>query len=422
MNRNISTPLLPFNYRADEPRKGRGVAVRSVEELMCRPVPSSEPLVVSGLFAGIGGVELGLARAGHESSLLCEIDPGALAVLEERLPHGKLAKDVRMLKALPRDTQLLAAGFPCQDLSQAGKTRGIRGKESGLIGQVFRLLDRRRLPLVLLENVPFMLQLAKGAALDLIVTEFERMGYKWAYRVVDTRAFGIPQRRQRVLFLASRELDPRDVLLADDAGEPEPRERTPESACGFYWTEGIRGLGWAVDCIPTLKGGSTIGIPSAPAIWMPSGVVGTPDIRDAELLQGFEADWTRPAEKVTRSSFRWKLVGNAVTVNIAHWVGTRLDNPGEYDPSGDLPLSRRSRWPSAAWNLGDGRFISNVSKWPASVPMTPLARFLRFPVKPLSEKATSGFLSRTDRSALRFPHGFLEAVAAHLEAVRGATS
>src|SRR6185436_15412249 len=88
-----------------------------------------------GLFAGIAGLELGLARAGHESLLLCEIDRAARAVLDARLPAIAKHDDIRTLRALPEGTQLVAAGFPCQDLSQAGQTRGIEGARSGLVGE-----------------------------------------------------------------------------------------------------------------------------------------------------------------------------------------------------------------------------------------------------------------------------------------------
>ena len=55
-------------------------------------------------------------------------------------------------------------------------------------------------------------------------------------------------------------------------------------AHGFYWTEGIKGLGWAANAVPTLKGGSTVGVPSPPAVWLPSGEIVTIGLRDAELL------------------------------------------------------------------------------------------------------------------------------------------
>src|SRR4051794_13715391 len=93
------------------------------------PSHRSTPLRVAGLFAGIGGIELGLHRAGHSTTLLCEIDEAADAVLVEWFPGVPLVRDVRKLKALP-DVDLVAAGFPCQDLSQAGRTAGIRGNNS----------------------------------------------------------------------------------------------------------------------------------------------------------------------------------------------------------------------------------------------------------------------------------------------------
>ena len=259
------------------------------------------PLTVAGLFAGIGGIEVGFHRAGHETELLCEIDPGASNVLRHRFPDVPLATDIRAIKGLP-NVDIVAAGFPCQDLSQAGRTAGIGGTQSSLVGEVFRLLDsRKRGPKwLVLENVSFMLQLDRGRAMRYLADELEVRGYSWAYRVVDTRAFGLPQRRQRVILIASKTEDPRTVLFADDA-EPFEPGFSPNRWCGFYWTEGSRGLGWAVDAVPTLKGGSTIGIPSPPAIWKPkTGEIVTPGISDAERLQGFDADWTLPALEAPR--------------------------------------------------------------------------------------------------------------------------
>ncbi|MDN5545277.1 MAG: DNA cytosine methyltransferase, partial [Rhodococcus sp. (in: high G+C Gram-positive bacteria)] len=118
-----------------------------------------------GLFAGIGGLELGLSEHGWNTELLCEIDPGAQAVLRSRFADVPLHGDVTKLRALPSDIELVAAGFPCQDLSQAGKTAGITGARSGLVDEVFRLVKRKKGPRwLLIEHVPFMLQPGKGAA------------------------------------------------------------------------------------------------------------------------------------------------------------------------------------------------------------------------------------------------------------------
>ncbi|MBD0324145.1 MAG: DNA (cytosine-5-)-methyltransferase, partial [Aldersonia sp.] len=156
-----------------------------------------------GLFAGIGGLELGLSEHGWRTELLCEIDPGAQAVLSTRFANVPLHTDITRLRALPPGTELVAAGFPCQDLSQAGRTAGIGGTRSSLVDEVFRLVRRKRGPRwLIIENVPFMLQLGQGAAMQHITDALADLGYTWAYRVVDARAFGLPQRRQRVLMLA----------------------------------------------------------------------------------------------------------------------------------------------------------------------------------------------------------------------------
>lgn len=377
----------------------------------------SAGLSVAGLFAGIGGIELGFQQAGHASSLLCEIDAGASAVLAARFPGTTIEADVRRLKSLPA-VDVVAAGFPCQDLSQAGQTAGIRGKNSGLVGHIFRLLDAgKKAPRwLVIENVSFMLQLNRGKAMRYLVDRLEDRGYSWAYRVVDTRAFGLPQRRQRVILVASKKEDPRAVLLNEDVGE-EDRPDFPELWRGFYWTEGTRGLGWAVDAVPTLKGGSTIGIASPPAIWNPmSGAIATPDLRDAERLQGFEADWTLPASEIkhAKRAHRWKLVGNAVSVPVARWVGGKLASPGSFNDPGTAQLPRGVSWPRAAWGYKGKVFPADVSMWPVQWERPHLAEFLKFPCTDLSLRAASGFLSRARESTLNFELGFLDAVAIHV--------
>jgi DNA (cytosine-5)-methyltransferase 1 len=372
---------------------------------------------VGALFAGIGGLELGLHEAGHRTVFTCELWEPAIAVLKDRFVGVPNRPDVRTLRSLPSNLGLLTAGFPCQDLSQAGMTAGITGERSGLVDHVFRLLDKRRVPVVVLENVSFMLQLDRGAAMNSLAAAFEERGYRWAYRTVNSLSF-LPQRRERVFFVASAcDLEPEKVLFADDAQPVHPQTKLTTKAHGFYWTEGVRGLGWAPDSVPTLKNGSTVGIPSPPAILLPSGVVIKPDIRDAERLQGFPEDWTKPAEEVARNSLRWSLIGNAVTVAVAAWLGRRLSQPGFYFGDLDMPWPRRTAWPRAARYDGQRRIAVNIGMYPVWEKRPPLHKFLKYTGTCLSARATSGFLSRTRKSSLRFPAGFLEAMQSHLKEV-----
>jgi DNA (cytosine-5)-methyltransferase 1 len=356
---------------------------------------------------------------------MCEVDPRAQRVLGKQFPDVPLASDVRSLQELP-DVDLVAAGFPCQDLSQAGGKVGIDGTRSSLVGEVFRLLAGRRRPeFVLLENVSYMLRLDRGRAMNSLVEQFERLGYRWAYRVVDARSFGVPQRRQRVVMLASLTEDPAAVLFADDAlltdgGIPRANPDVvgpvdSDLAYGFYWTEGLRGLGWTRSAVPTVKGGSALGIPSAPAIWFPDqDFVGTPTLLDGERLQGFEAGWTADAVgSDERAGHRWKLIGNAVCVPMAEWVGWRLASPGT--PVVERTrLAEGDRWPTAACGADGRRYRAQASMYPM-LEAYDLRAFLKEAPMPLSERATMGFLNRTYRSKnLRFADGFVASLENYL--------
>ena len=372
-----------------------------------------------GLFAGIGGFELGLRQAGFRTHLLCERDSAARSVLRGRFPDVHLVEDIYDLQELPR-VDLLAAGFPCQDLSQVGRTLGIDGPKSSVVHQLFSLLRRagRFAPeWIVIENVPFMLHLHQGQAIRVLIHELESLGYRWAHRVVDARAFGLPQRRQRVFLLASRTGDPRDVLLADDGlCPPDPDYR--HVACGFYWTEGSRGLGWAVDAVPTLKGGSGLSIPSPPAILLPNGAgIVTPRLEVVERLMGFPPGWTSLAEEVGPARARWKLVGNAVSVLASEWIGQRLSRPNQYDPSSDVPFECQGTWPNSCWGERGRMYRSAATNWPVSRKQEHLVDFVGGEHDPLSHRAAKGFHDRFRKSSLRRREQLLDVVQEYIESL-----
>ena len=373
-----------------------------------------------GLFSGIGGLELPFQKRGIKTELLCDVWGASQSVLRVHFPDAKLHSDIATLKRLPEGVDVVTAGFPCTDLSQAGRTAGIQGDESGLVAHVFRLLTKRNVEWLVLENVRNMLVLDGGAAMSYLVGSLEALGFRWAYRLVDSRFSGVPQRRHRVIFVASRRHDPSEVLFADN-GEELPSSQLRKDAFGFYWTEGFTGLGWAQDAVPPLKGGSTIGIPSPPAMWVRGAPVGRrfvlPSIEEAEQLQGFSAGWTKPAQEAKRNGPRWKLVGNAVTTGVADWMVGRLLDPGDVIVKSSK-WARVGRWPDAAYGHGGKVWNCEASQWPISRPYRHLTDVVDVAAAdPLSHRATAGFLERVDRSKLKFDREFITDLRGHLTAM-----
>jgi DNA (cytosine-5)-methyltransferase 1 len=372
---------------------------------------------VAGLFSGIGGLELPFQQHGASTSMLCDIWEPSRRVLQARFPGIPIKGDIAELRSIPGGTDVVTAGFPCTDLSQAGKTAGITGKDSGLVAHVFRLLANRKVDWLVLENVRNMLVLDEGKAMSYLVARLEALKFKWAYRLVDSRFSGVPHRRHRVLFVASRYHDPREVLFADESGEPDECGQR-DDVYGFYWTEGLTGLGWAQDAVPPLKGGSTVGIPSPPGIWVRGALHGrrfvVPTIEDAEALQGFPRGWTAPSHDGSKNGPRWRLVGNAVTVGVADWLVGRLREPGPVVVKCS-PWSRLGRWPDAAFGYDGKVWRFEASHWPIKRRYRHLADVVRLDdAAPLSFRAAAGFLERAGRSRLRFDEAFLADLRRHV--------
>lgn len=371
---------------------------------------------VAGLFSGIGGLEEPFAELGASIELVCDTWQPSQRVLRARRPDVNIWQDVATLEHLPSSANILTAGFPCTDLSQAGLMKGIGGSASGLVAHVFRLLADRNVEWVIIENVKNMLALDKGRAMDFIVDQFEELGFSWAYRTVDSRFTGVPQRRQRVIFVASKKHDPRDVLFHENSSEKIPE--ASNGSAGFYWTEGLGGIGWVPNGVPPLKGGSSIGIPSQPAIWRPNAPVGhrivVPSIGDAEEMQGFPRHWTNVCIDREFQRTRWKLVGNAVTLGVGRWIAENV-----LRPKGRLIEENSSwswkRWPGAAYGFMGHRVAVDANEWPDRLEYRGLDEVIcTNSLSPLSLRAASGFRDRTRRSRLRFDQDFLSDVDDHI--------
>jgi len=368
------------------------------------------------LFSGIGGFELGLAHAGIATTLICDKDPVARAVLAARFPDAAIVGDVADLRALPECTYLVG-GWPCQDLSQAGRMAGMAGHQSGLVSHVFRLLDgaARKPRVILLENVAFALSLKGGEAVRHVTEQLAKRGYRWAYRVLDSREFGLPHRRRRVFICGMLDGDPAAVLF--DGLDRESSPTLNPADIGFYWTEGNRGVGWTPDAVPPLKGGSGLHIPSPPAIWnLDTGHITVPSIEDAERLHGFAPGWTEAARGPNRGDReRWRLVGNAVSVPVTRWIAERLTLDTPTTPEVEMATHRTRHVAARGGPNEPTLYATSRGEGPSDERRTPIAAFGLTGETPLSRRAAEGFLRRYMRSKLKKNLAFANALARHCE-------
>lgn len=160
-------------------------------------------LRVLDLFSGIGGFSLGLERTGgFETVAFCEIEPSCRAVIEAHWPEVDIYDDVTTLE-YNKPVDLVTAGFPCQDLSHAGKCSGITGNRSSLFWHVIRTVCMVGRPKLVLENVAALLDRGMGTVLGALAS----IRYDAEWHCIPASSVGAPHRRDRAWILANPERD-----------------------------------------------------------------------------------------------------------------------------------------------------------------------------------------------------------------------
>ncbi len=162
------------------------------------------PLKVLDIFSGIGGFSLGLERAGMETVAFCEIEPFCQGTLENHWPRTRIFTDIRilnkelLLKSGVTGINVIAGGFPCQDISCAGKQRGIEGERSGLWKEYKRLIDELRPDYAIIENVANL----RCRGLVTVLQDLWQIGYDVQWHCIPASALGAPHRRDRIWLIA----------------------------------------------------------------------------------------------------------------------------------------------------------------------------------------------------------------------------
>lgn len=164
----------------------------------------TKPYAVLDLFAGIGGFSLGLERTGgFKTVAMCEIDKKCHRVLQKHWPDVLIYTDVKELtvERLQADgnvPDVIVGGFPCQDVSKAGKGEGLTGQRSGLWAEMFRLIRDVRPTWAIIENVSAL----RGKGFVTILQDFREIGYCVEWHCIPASAVGAPHQRDRIWIVA----------------------------------------------------------------------------------------------------------------------------------------------------------------------------------------------------------------------------
>lgn len=214
-------------------------------------------LTVGSLFAGVGGFDLGFESAGCRVIWQCERDERARKVLQARWPEIPCYDDVTtMLSHNPARPDIIVGGFPCQDVSVAGKRAGLAGERTGLFFAAMDVVKALRPDWVVLENVAGLLTSRGGRDFHAVLAELAKRGFlDRAYRVLDSRYFGVAQRRRRVFIVgrAGAEYGRAGAVLLESASGS--RDSAPGGETGARVAATLRGRSSRAGVNPPGRGG-----------------------------------------------------------------------------------------------------------------------------------------------------------------------
>lgn len=287
---------------------------------------------VNSFFAGIGGFDIGFEKNGFITNFQCEIDSFCNKVLSFHWPSVKKMTDIGSVSAkdIP-NADVWCGGFPCQDISVArgaSKRLGLQGSRSGLFYQYANLIEQKKPKVVLIENVEGLFNSNGGRDFGVVLQRMTQLGYSVAWRLVNSRYFGVPQSRKRVYLCcwlndpmkavrvmfdkngAHRITNERKDFLSE-ASEPNSFPKVPKVAYCLAATSGRHtGTDWSRTYVVCKSGVRRM----------------TP--LEYERLQGFPDLWTIPEnfdisdEEI--DTLRYHAIGNAVSIPVVEWIAKRI--------------------------------------------------------------------------------------------------
>jgi DNA (cytosine-5)-methyltransferase 1 len=265
-----------------------------------------------------------------------------VAILERHFPSVVRRDDIKEIKGedIPQ-SDVWVAGFPCQDVSLArmGKRDGLRGQQSGLFFEFARLVGDSRPRVLVVENVPGLLSSHEGRDFGTVLGTLAELGYSLAWRLLNSKNFGVPQSRQRVFLVGCHRdgLGAAQILFEPERGERDAPPRRSDGApplspfkaviehpgregavtptiayCLYAESARHTGTDWSRNYVTYPHRGEVRRL-------MPS---------ECEGVMAFPADWTVPRnvewDEDTYDTLRYHALGNAVTPPVTEWLAGRI--------------------------------------------------------------------------------------------------
>lgn len=335
---------------------------------------------INSFFAGIGGFDIAFERNGFETGYLCEINSFCNEVLTFHWPNVPRAADICEVLAedIP-DAEVWCGGFPCQDISVARGAAGrlgLGGSRSGLFFQYADLIKKRSPEVVIIENVEGLFNSNGGRDFGVILQRMTSMGYAVAWRLLNSRYFGVPQSRPRV-YLCCWKNSPQKAqrVMFDSVGA-----HTPSNERKDFLTEASKENEYpkvpkVAYCLAATSGRHT------GTDWSRTYVVCADGVRrltpkEYERLQGFPDCWTLPVQYAVDSedtdTLRYTAIGNAVSVPVVEWIAQRVhtelltDRPllSRDDLQSYVPEFSKTAWSPLHLSEIDFSDELNSYKWP----------------------------------------------------------
>lgn len=197
---------------------------------------------IISMFSGAGGLDLGLIQAGNEIVWANDIDKDAVATYKKNISEEIIQSDISGIdfSSVP-DADAVVGGFPCQGFSMANMRRKVEDGRNLLYKFFLRMLEEKRPRYFIAENVRGILSIGGGSVLETIMSDFKGAGYSVSVNKVNMADYGVPQKRQRVIFLGTRSDLASEALLvlpkktnSDDSAEGLPPWVTIRQAIGHF--------------------------------------------------------------------------------------------------------------------------------------------------------------------------------------------